>query len=71
MESLVRDGMFFEQGGIYMRVWKLAFVLIIITGASLQGKGAQQEGRLFAESNDDSSTVRLTSSTYEEFKVKY
>ncbi len=41
-----------------MRVWQLAFVLIIITGASLQGKGAQQEGRLFAESNDDSSTVR-------------
>jgi Tol biopolymer transport system component len=52
--------MFFEQGRIYMRVWQLVFVLMIITGASLQGKGAQQEGRLFAEGNDDSRVTGLS-----------
>jgi len=36
-----------------MRVWQLAFVLMIITGVSLGVKGAQQGSRLFAEGDDD------------------
>ena len=43
-----------------MRVLQLAFVLMIFIGASLQGKGAQQKGRLFAEGNDDSSLTSLS-----------
>ena len=43
-----------------MRVWQLAFVLMIITSASLQGKGAQQEGRLFAEGDNDSRVTDLS-----------
>jgi len=60
MGSLVRDGMFFEQGRIYMRVWQLAFVLMIITGASLQGRGARQGSRLFAEGHDDRRVIDLS-----------
>jgi len=43
-----------------MRLWQLAFVLMIIAGASLQGKGAQHEGRLFAEDDNDRSATGLS-----------
>ena len=52
--------MFLEQGRIYMRIWQLAFVLMIITGVSLQGKGAQQAEKLPAEGDDDSRVTGLS-----------
>jgi Tol biopolymer transport system component len=42
-----------------MRVWQLAFVLMIITGASLQGEGAQHGGPLFGESDEDHTVIGL------------
>ena len=58
-ELLVRDYMFIQQGGSYMRVWQLTFVLMIITGPSLGGTGAQRRGQLFGESDDDHRVVSL------------
>ena len=55
----VRDYMFIEQGVRYTRVWKLVFVLMIITGTSLQGEGAQQGEQLFSESDDEQRVIAL------------
>jgi Tol biopolymer transport system component len=43
-----------------MPAWQSAFVLVIITGASLQGKGAQQGGQLFGEGDDDPRVIGLS-----------
>lgn len=42
-----------------MRVWQLAFVLMIITSSSLQGEGVQQGGQLFVESDEDRRVIGL------------
>lgn len=42
-----------------MRVWQLAFVLMIIAGPSLGGTGAQQGGQLFGESDDARRAISL------------
>jgi hypothetical protein len=42
-----------------MRVWQLVFVLMIITGVSLVGKGAQQVWQLFGESDNDHRIIGL------------
>jgi len=43
-----------------MQIWQLTFVLMIITGASFDVKGAQQEGQLFAEGDDERSVTSLS-----------
>jgi Tol biopolymer transport system component len=43
-----------------MRFWQLVFISIIITGTSLQGKGSQQGGLLFAEGDNDSRVIGLS-----------
>jgi len=43
-----------------MRVWQLAFISIIIAGTTGQGKGAQQENRLFAEGDNERSVTGLS-----------
>jgi dipeptidyl aminopeptidase/acylaminoacyl peptidase len=60
MDSLAHDRTFFEQSRIYMRVWHLVFISIIIAGTSLQGKGTQQESRLFAEGDNDPKVIGLS-----------
>ncbi len=58
-ELLMCDYMFIQQGGSYMRVWQLAFVLMIIAFPSLGGPVAQRRGQLFGEIDDDRRVVSL------------
>jgi len=60
LRFLATERNFFEQGKIYMRFWQIAFISIIIAGTSLQGKGTQQGGRLFAEGDNDRSVTGLS-----------
>ena len=43
-----------------MRVWRLVFVSIIVTGGVLQGKTAQHGGRPFPEGDNDGGVLGLS-----------
>jgi Tol biopolymer transport system component len=55
----------------YMRFWQLAFISIIVAGNTGLGEGAQHEGRLFAEGDNDARVIALSNEVHSKGWIIY